>query len=176
MKADDLLDAIGELDELYLEPLEEKPKRRKIVWSGIGSLAACLLLFLFLPNGLLNRMAMQNEADYVSKEYTSLWVYYAEDGSLSSFRYEIHGGDAEMFAAWKNKNGIGADVLLKDIELWEAAPSNSETGYLLRVTLTASFSQYLEADADGLLRESLKRTVASYAGVMILDMELILAE
>ena len=50
MRVDDLLDAIGEIDDSYMALMEEKPKRKRIIWTGIGSLAACLALLLFLPS------------------------------------------------------------------------------------------------------------------------------
>ncbi len=178
MTVDELLDAIGEIDDSYIEAAEDKPKRRKIMWTGIGSLAACLLLVLFLPNGFLHKMSLNHEAaDYAPKDYTSFLVYYAQGETLSSFRYEIHGGYPEMFFAWKNQNGIGSEVLLKDIVLTPISDTNdSASQYILRITVSASFSDYLEKDGKELLLESLKKTVVSYTGIEIKDIELILSE
>ena len=183
MKVDDLLDAIGEIDDSFIEPMAEKTKRKKIFWSGIGSLAACLALFLFLPNGLLSRWMSHSEADYAPMDYTSFLVYYVDGDSMMSFNYEIFGGYDEMFFAWKNQNGIAQDVLLKDMTIHSASDGDSEfslnsdllSDNILRVTLSSSFSSYLEEN-DSLLLESLKKTVASYLGIRISEIELFLTE
>lgn len=183
MKVDDLLDAIGEIDDSFLEPMEEKTKHKKIFWSGIASLAACLALFLFLPNGFLSRWMSRNETDYAPMDCASFLVYYVDGESLLSFNYEIFGGYDEMFFAWKNQNGIGQDVLLKDITIHSVSDGDSEfslnsdrlSANILRVTLSSSFSSYLEEN-DTLLLESLKKTVASYLGVRISEIELFLTE
>ena len=178
MTTDDLLDAIGEIDDSHIASSEEKPRRRKIVWTGVGSLAACLILFLFLPNGLLNRLAWNREAtDYAPKDYTRFSVYYADGETLSSFTYEICGGYEEMFFAWKNQNGIGEEVLLIDFALLPFSDTaGSESQYVFCITVSSAFSDYLEKADKGLLMESLKKTVASYTGNEIKDIELILSD
>lgn len=183
MKKDDLLDAIGEIDDSYLDTAYEKQPRRTIKWIGIGSLAACLL-FLFMPFGLLHRLSLNDtaEVDYSSKDYTRFWVYYPDGETLSYLTYEIHGGYEEMFFAWKNQNGIGEEVLLKKIELNAFSAGNSangdhlQSGEILRITVSSSFSAYLQGNTRELLLESLKKTVASYTGAQIDGMELIFEE
>ena len=184
MTVDDLLDAIGEIDEADMEIEESKPKRRKIMWTGIGSLAACFLLFLFLPWGFLRQnMLNDKEVNYAPKDYTSFSVYYVDGDTLSQFMYEIHGGYEEMFFAWKNQNGIGNEVELKNFVLESTTGNNSDQGenkpnggYFLRVTVSSAFSEYLKKDSKGLLTEALKKTVASYVGVPVCDMEWIFTE
>lgn len=182
MRADDLLDAIGEIEDSYLETAYEKQPKRAIKWIGIGSLAACLM-FLFLPYGLLHRLNLRSmaEVDYSPKDYTRFSVYYADGEKLSSLTYEIYGGNEEMFFAWKNQNGIGSEVLLKEIELLNASSQEDfdaelQPKKILRITVSASFSAYLEENQQGLLLESLKKTVASYTGARIEEIELILEE
>ena len=183
MRADDLLDMIGEIDDVYLETAKEKTKRRKITWVSIGSLAACFLLVLFIPLGFLHGMNQESDIDYLSKDITRFSVYYVDGAVLSDQVYEIHGGYEEMFFAWKKQNGIYENVVLKDIEL-QAKIQEGNTGsndsagveYVLRITLSSSFSDYMEKDTAELWVESLKKTVASYTGVKISDIELILAE
>ena len=169
MRADDLLDMIGEIDDVYLETAKEKTKRKKITWMSIGSLAACFLLVLFI--------------DYLSKDITRFSVYYVDGAVLSDQVYEIHGGYEEMFFAWKKQNGIYENVVLKDIELqakiqegYTGSSDSPDVDYILRITISSSFADYMEKDNAELLVESLKKTVASYTGVKISDIELILAE
>ena len=123
------------------------------------------------------------EADYAPMDYTSFLVYYVDGDSMMSFNYEIFGGYDEMFFAWKNQNGIAQDVLLKDMTIHSASDGDSEfslnsdllSANILRVTLSSSFSSYLEEN-DSLLLESLKKTVASYLGIRISEIELFLTE
>lgn len=181
MKPDDLLDAIGEIEDSYLETAYEKQPKRAIKWIGIGSLAACFLLILLIPLGFLHGMNQMSEVDYSSKDITRFSVYYADGEALSHLTYEIHGGYEEMFFAWKNQNGIGKEVLLQDITLLNASLKEDFDGELqsekiLRITVSASFSAYLEENKQGLLLESLKKTVASYMGAKIADIELIFVE
>lgn len=183
MKPDDLLDAIGEIEDSYLDTAYEKKPRRTIKWIGIGSLAACLL-FLFMPFGVLHRLNSNDtvEVDYSSKDYTRFFVYYVDGETLSSFTYEIHGGYEEMFFAWKNQNGIGEEVLLKKLELNVFSTDDSssddhlQSGEFLRITVSSSFEAYLKEDTRELLLEALKKTVASYTGEKIDGLELILDE
>lgn len=184
MRPDELWDAIGEIDESYLKEAKEKPNRRKITWVGIGSLAACFLFLFFLPNGFLHRIYLNDlEADYVSKDYTKFSVYYVDGDTLSRFTYEIHGGYEEMFFAWKNQNGIDGNVLLKDMTLQPKTEGDdavmedsSGRDCVLRVEVSSAFADYMEKDNAELLVESLKKTVASYIGANISDIEVILVE
>ena len=88
-----------------------------------------------------------------------------------------------MFFAWKKQNGIYENVVLKDIELqakiqegYTGSSDSPDVDYILRITISSSFADYMEKDNAELLVESLKKTVASYTGVKISDIELILAE
>lgn len=183
MNVDELLDVMGEIDDSYLTEAKEQPNRRKIKWMAIGSLAACFLLVLLIPLGFLHGMNQLSEVDYSSKDITRFSVYYVDGAALSHRVYEIHGGYEEMFFAWKKQNGIAENVGLKDIDLQVKIQegntgSNDSAGveYVLRITLSSSFSDYMEKDTAELWVESLKKTVASYTGVKISDIELILAE
>ena len=185
MNVDELLDVMGEIDDSYLTEAKEQPNRRKIKWMAIGSLAACFFFVLFMPYGFLHRIVTMNqtEVDYTSKDYTKFQVYYADGDALSHFTYEIHGGYDEMFFAWKNQNGISGDVLLKKMNLQpnvaaeDSIPMDSPgREYILRVEISSAFGEYMEKDNAQLLLESLKKTVASYTGTKISDIELILVE
>ena len=182
MKAEDLLNAIGEIDDSYLDVAIEKPKPRKMIW--FGSLAACFLLVLVLPYGFLHGMYFRNsaEVDYAAKDYTRFSVYYPENNKLSSMTYEIQGGYEEMFFAWKKQNGIGEEVFLKEIVLNPSSQENFDTAVnfqsekILRISISSTFSAYLDENTKDLLLESLKKTVASYTGFRIVSIELIFVE
>ena len=53
MKADDLLDAIGEVDDVWVKRAKEKKKTHRALWA-VGTLAACICIVMMLPKGILN--------------------------------------------------------------------------------------------------------------------------
>ena len=42
MKADDLLDAIGNVDDVWVKRAKEKKKIHRALWAVVGTLAACI--------------------------------------------------------------------------------------------------------------------------------------
>ncbi len=49
MNANDLLNAIGDVDDILIKTAKENQRPRTAVWTTIGSLAACVLLLFILP-------------------------------------------------------------------------------------------------------------------------------
>ncbi len=52
MKKYDLLDAIGNADDEFVQDAKQKKKSNKKVWAMLGSLAACLVLVMAIPMAL----------------------------------------------------------------------------------------------------------------------------
>lgn len=50
MKPDDILDAIGAVDDVYVKKAKERKKSGAAVWITVSTIAACLVLFFLLPN------------------------------------------------------------------------------------------------------------------------------
>ncbi len=177
MTEHDLLDAIGDIDPAYLEEATGKSVNGKRKWVGVGALAACLVLFLIFPIGYRHYWMTYENLDYSTEDYVECYVYYVKDHALYYETAGIWGGDMEMFEVWKSKNGITEEGSLQSIVL-SSVPGNANMGSAERydtvfVTLSASLQGYFE-DEDGAWRiESLKRTVASYRGLEIDEIELI---
>ena len=172
MTEHDILDAIGDMDPAYLEEATEKPFVNKRKWIRPVALAACLLIVVMIPLAYRQYIWMYNNLDYASEAYEDCRVYYVKDQALYYESVGIYGGDAEMFEAWRDKNGIRVNAALQGLTVLPKQ-EDSEEGCTVRVTLSASVKSLFE-EADGeRLREALKRTIASYREITVDKLELI---
>lgn len=168
MTENDILDAIGDIDPAYLEEAEKKPATQRARWIRMGSLAACLVLFLAVPLGIHLYLLNVNSYDYAPQAYQECEVYYLDDHTIVSVIAGVWGGDAEMFEVWKNKNGIDVQIDLKTVNV-------SADGDTVYVTLPASMAAWF-TNEDGALRlEALKKTIASYRSITVEKLEMIYA-
>lgn len=62
MKSNDILDAIGNVDDEYVKKAKEKQRSVKPVWIMVGTLAACLMLAFIIPNIIINFTCKNNSA------------------------------------------------------------------------------------------------------------------
>ncbi len=137
MRADELLDAIGQADDDCIkrarEPLAHKAHRRW--WVAAGSLAACLVLFLCMPaliarKGANSAAPEQNDATGEGADdsglrypesnddalaYDDVMVYYVHNGVLESGVKTLPLAPQDVFAAWRDANSIGDEVKLLHI-------------------------------------------------------------
>ena len=186
MTASDFLEAMGEIDDRYIQEAKQEPKQKpkfkKTIWIGVGSLAACFLIILALPLSFLHMRMMNNgSSDYVSEAYENFSVYFVQGDEICQESTGVYGGDSEMFGVWKEKNNIGSDVGLIELSLLLVAKpeesgspnDNEEARYIVRVKVSASMEDYFTQKNRALLTESLMKTIASYHHVTIDDMELI---
>ena len=88
-----------------------------------------------------------------------------------------------MFASWKEKNGIGEDVLLLDFEIQSNATVNIKDGmaehvlgdyHCLYLTVSKNLETYYETVDSELLLESLEQTMTGYSGLTYQEYHLIL--
>lgn len=164
MTEHDILDAIGDIDPMYLEEAKRRPLRGRIKWVSIGSLAACLALLLVFPLQyyLLNR---EENKDYAPKADQECAVYFVQDGALYYETVGVLGGDAEMFETWARKNGVTDVIDLKDISF--SFTMIATDFFDVIVTVPMGLAHYFEGDDGALHSESLKRTIASYRNIEI---------
>ena len=76
MTEHDILDAIGDIDPAYLEEAKNKSAMTKRKWIGLGSLAACLLVFLMIPLGYQHYWLAYENLDYTADDYVECDIYY----------------------------------------------------------------------------------------------------
>lgn len=133
MNAENLLDAIGMIDDECIQNAKPKTSSFKQVCITIGSLAACLGLIMLIP--ILRQFGtFMNETDEYtaqSSHYTvkssaavqssvavvtsgEVWIYYVDGDTVSVEKSDMSYAVQDIFAAWKRKNGIGEEVKLID--------------------------------------------------------------
>lgn len=194
MKPEDILDAIGNVDETCIKKAKEKKKSNKAVWITVTSIAACLALIVSIPyvffffhrisNG---SSGPHNEEIVIGQDY--VWIYYV-DGEKISRQKEWHELSAEViFNAWKDKNEIGNDVeFIKVIIDSDGKTTESEFDgegvvehevgnyRVYNLTISKSIENYYDAIDSELLLESLKQTMTGYSGFEYDEYHLILEE
>lgn len=188
MRADDILDAIGHVDEVYVRRAKEKRRYRKAVWITAGSLAACLLLAVLLP-GVVTHFAGSSGGDLPGDEpthdveivpaYDDIWIYYAQDGQMARAEEYCTLQPSSVFALWKEKNGIGDEVELIECRIdGDSATATVEDNgedtvshevgnhFILNVTVSKNIEAYYQPIGRELLLESLKQTMTGYSGLV----------
>ena len=172
MTKNDILDAIGDIDPAYLEEAKRNPSR-KMKWAGIGSLAACLLIFLIFPFGYQHYRMIYETPDYSAEEYVECRIYYLKDHALYYETVGVRGGDMEMFEIWKTKNSLSGESVLHSIDLSPAADADPDHYDTVFVTLSAAMANWFENDDGAWRLESLKKTIASYRSIKVDTIEVI---
>lgn len=173
----DILDAIGDIDPAYLEEAKDKSFHFRKKWIGIGSLAACLLIFFICPLAHQYYWLNYESLDYVATEDVECCVYYVQNHALYYESVGVRGGDVEMFEVWKSKNGITKKGVLQNIVLLPA-PNEPDQGSKAHyetvcVTVSSSLKNYFENEDGAWREESLKKTIESYRRVTIDTLEMI---
>lgn len=177
MKPDDILDAIGNVDEACVKKAKEK-RSHKALWITIGSLAACLLVILILPRMNMSSDSAQSQAGdeemVIDHEY--VWIYYVEDGQIRRTKEYAALQASSIFAVWKEKNGIGDEVELIKFKI-ESDSTTSTYEYdgegvvkheigdrrVLNMTVSANLEAYYETVDPELLLDSLRQTMTGYS-------------
>ncbi len=172
MTENDILDAIGDIDPAYLEEAQGRTLMQRSKLFRMGSLAACLLLFLAIPLGIHLYLLSMESYDYAPQSYQECGVYYVEDHAIVCATVGIWGGDAEMLEVWANKNGLARKLDLKSVGV-SVSRDGSAYGHTAYVTLPASAAAWFESEDGALRLEALRKTVASYRNITVDRLELI---
>ncbi|MBQ8683941.1 MAG: hypothetical protein IJ518_05440 [Clostridia bacterium] len=187
MRAEDLLDAIGQVDDGCVQRAREKQPARKRGWLAVGALAACLVLVLCsplmialrgansaAPEGIGGDKTGDAENGDLAIQYADTRIYYVDGDTVRyAVRYLPQTAE-EIFTAWREKNDIGGEVVLLDavIEDNGTTVDNGETVehtvgdyFILRLTVSENLKEYFEALDEALLLDSLKHTMTGYSGI-----------
>lgn len=193
MRPDDLIDAIGDVEETFVKKAKENQRIRKPVWFLIVPVAACLALTFYLMLGDLVQIdrglcsgagpasVEPDGADSGGEsgaEYKEVWIYYVENGEMAGERQYLPAQVSEIFNAWRQQNKIGDEVELLDCQMESysetGAPQSSEEGIdshenedycVLYVTVSKNLETYYHNGNEELLLESLKKTMTEYSGL-----------
>lgn len=119
-----------------------------------------------------------------AKIYKNVDIYYVDNGRLSYETVYTRINPDEIFGLWKQKNGIGSEVVLKDWQIesngWSEEIS-SGVGYyhvgdtfILHITVSNNLKNYYPRSSEELLTDSLKQTFSVYDDTEFEDVELVL--
>lgn len=186
MKVEHLVDAIGNIDDKYIENAR-KVNRRRTYRNILGVVAAGVMLALALPwiimGGLrlnkqndsaedkLNSSGQQGEVVIVHDDIT---IYYVQDGDLKTETEYLECTAESVFAAWKEKNGIGDEVVLIDFLIENNGTTTEEDGmvshtignyFVLHITVSKELENYYGTLGEELLLQSLKDTMTGYLDI-----------
>lgn len=177
---EDLIEWAGSYE--FRKTGEKQTGNRKLLWITLASAAACLMLIFATPlllfatrrcgsdapvgmeceehvNPMENASGECDGEGIVSEE--TIWVYYVDNGELCSEQCTVKWLVMDVFDAWKERNGIGEEVLLLDYE--PCSNSIEQTEYM-HVIVSKSLETYYEQTDETLLLESLEQTLSAYFG------------
>ena len=192
MKADEILDAIGAVDEKCVERAKEKQKsNRRGLWITMGAAAACLALVIMILGiqnftGYFSRTTAKNKntappanGSEIAIAQKDVWIYYVDGEEIRKKSEYLPCVAKDVFNAWKEKNRIGDDVEIIEVQIdsngtTERSEFNGdeiaryEVGdtFIFNITISAEIENYYDDINAELLLASLKQTMTGY-----LDME-----
>lgn len=197
MNAIDLLEAVGSADEKEIADAEEALNRSAPRTRWVAALAACLAVMLcigILP-GLLREKPVHEimeDSSYTLAEDTSpliaaVPIYYIQDGTLLSEERELEVNPQKIFPVWREKNGIGEEVVLYSVfidthgtESRYTVEGNEVATYTpgeyttFEIRISAALKEYFPEKGEKMLLDSLEKTlVTPYFGLPVDEFNLI---
>lgn len=202
MKPYDILDAIGDVDEVYVMKAKEKRKSHKKLLITVSSLAACVIFLLIIPvvinSGNMNNTVSEpvycsNPAIVVASNpeidiaYENVWIYYVDGNEINREQEYLQLSPNEIFNVWKEKNGIGEEVELIKVNIDSngktTVSENDSSGvamkeigdyFIFNITISKNIENYYDQVERELLLESLKQTMTGYSIIEYDEYNLIL--
>lgn len=175
----DILNAIGDVDDEYVAKAKPGKKSRKKLWITLGSsAAACLALVLAVP--LIFGMTMRASAPApgtalpleidTATEYGDVRIFYVANNITHNKTQSMYYKPEEVFAAWREANGIGDEVEFVKCEIKYngktpsgAAPPNHEADHFtLNLTISKNIEDYYDRIDSELLLDSIKDTMIEF--------------
>lgn len=108
MKPDDILDAIGNIDDVCVKKAKAKKKSHKAVWITIGSIVACLALVVCMPYVLFFlKGAYDSNPGNAGEEMAVGWdyvrIYYVDGDEIKQQKEWLRLSAEDIFNVWKEK-------------------------------------------------------------------------
>ena len=152
----DILEAIGEVDENAVAQADRRRTNRKKVFAAVGSaLAACRVLCVFIPIAAMIFRSYGSGDKAGSESAPEVVVYFVgEDGIESVVITRDVRDEQVLFALWKERNGVGEDLLLLNVE----RKADSSAGVKVVFTFEGNLENY--GGNGTLLSETLRLTLS----------------
>ena len=187
MKVEHLVDAIGNINDEYITEARKKNKKRNNS-KIIRIFAACVGLALILPVMIMgvselgggkktsnDSISNNNPQNEMAVLYDNVNIYFVDDGEIQSESEYLACDPKEVFFMWKDKNGIGTEIVLLDCHIEDnSTTTEHEDGsvshtvgdyYELHITVSKELENYYETIDKELLLESLEKTMTGYSGI-----------
>ncbi len=179
MKAAQLFELLGEIDEAAVRDAaqpQKRGKRRYLLAFGLAA-AACIALTagVLLRRGAAApaRSESSDTAD-AALDSADIRIYYYQGGEMCSETKSLPCEPKTVFQEWKTQNGIGDEVELisSRIESNGSEQSDSSTAqyaagdtFILHLTVSANLRNYYQAVPEDRLLESLRLTMTGYSQI-----------
>ncbi len=177
MKVDEILDAIGMVDEECVKRTKEKEKPRRRGWIVSGAVVACLLIAVLVPTMQSffrhgGTGPTENSLNEVTVEWKNIWIYYVDGVDIERIEEYLPCDPQEIFSIWKQKNGIGEEVQLLRVMIDSNGTTTEKDSvvehqvgdyFILNLTVSSNLETYYEQVNPDKLLESLKRTMTDYS-------------
>lgn len=192
MKPHDIFDVIGNVDETCVMKAKEKRKSYKKIWIATSSIAACLALIICLPIIFMSMNNMGNNAPAIPNdnqggemavEEDNIWIYYVDGDEIGRERQYLPMSPENIFNAWKEKNGIGAEVEFIRVNIDSNGKTSEKNGivehqigdyFVYNLTISKGIENYYNTIDKDLLLNSLKQTMTGYSNIEYDEYNLIL--
>ena len=175
MRIDDILDAIGEVDEVLVRGAKEVRGSYKTLWVTLGSLAACLLILFMYPIVFISMKGASSadpgsdgEADSIS----SISIYYLGEDGIAVDQTEWL-SIQEVFNTWRDLNGLGEDVRFIS-QSFIVSTDDPATVTVVNLVVSDDLENYYETVDKELLLRSLALTMTEYFDITEDDFRLTL--
>lgn len=177
MTDEDILEAIGELDDDLIFKAEARRPAAYYVKRSLGIGAACAAIFaaivIIVPIVFFTFFFRASSSDpsytgtgaetEIGKE--NLTVYFVKNGKLLQGEVFIERTPEAVFDEWRSLCGISRDVSLEECSFVEKEIEGGQVVSLMQLTLSEPLADQAEGADGEMLRESLEQTMRKIFGV-----------
>ena len=168
MRSDDILDAIGELDEALVRNAKNIKRSHKTLWMTLGSIAACILITFMFPIVFISMKGANSEAPDSAEnanptDKPHISIYYVEGDIISVDKIEFAAVE-DVFNAWRNSNCLGENVQFID-HFFICSSDDPSSSTVVNIWISDEIENYYETVDKDLLLKSLKLTMMEYFDV-----------
>ena len=166
MRSDDILDAIGEVDDDLVRGAKEIRRSHKALWLTLSSVAACLLIVFMLPIVFISMKGASSAdpgSDGKEEDISSISIYYLGEDGIAVEQTEWL-SIQEVFNTWRDLNGLGEDVRFISQD-FIVSTDDPVTVSVVHLVISDDIENYYDSVDKKLLLETLTLTMTEYFDV-----------
>ncbi len=172
MKAEDILEAIGNAEDKDIKTAKEKSKKKLRIYAS--SIAAILVLAIIIP--IYYFQAEKTHGEGYTPETELEWgyvdIYYCDGGRLKPEKQFLPLSPEKIFEAWRIKNGIGEEGKLYKFEIKRNGTEHSDYSgevnftpddyYIINITVSKALENNKTVTVWDPTLDTLKLTMTGY--------------